>query len=61
MPAVNDDTARGEELLRQWWQWAAAGGHMRFHLSGHSQGGTTARYVASVTSIGTPHDFGGRG
>ncbi|TAK78884.1 MAG: triacylglycerol lipase [Aquabacterium sp.] len=69
LPAVNDDVARGEALLRQLRQWAAAGGHTRFNLVGHSQGGTTARYVAgvapplvaSVTSIGTPHTFDGTG
>lgn len=69
LPAVHDDHARGEALLRQLRQWAAAGGHARFNLIGHSQGGTTARYaagvapdlVASATSIGTPHTFDGTG
>lgn len=67
LSSVNDDQARGEQLLRQLKEWAAAGGHTRFNLIGHSQGGTTSRYVAgvapslvaSVTSIGTPHRIEG--
>lgn len=69
MSAVNDDATRGEQLVRQLRQWAAAGGHTRFNLIGHSQGGTTSRYVAgtvptlvaSVTTIGTPHTVSGTG
>lgn len=67
-PIATDDV-RGEQLLLQLRQWAAAGGHTRFNLIGHSQGGTTSRYaagtapslVASVTTIGTPHYLNGHG
>lgn len=60
---VNDNDVRGEQLLRQLKQWAAAGGHEKFNLIGHSQGGPTARYVAgvapalvaSVTTVASPH------
>lgn len=60
---VNDNDVRGEQLLRQLRQWAAAGGHEKFNLIGHSQGGPTARYVAgvapslvaSVTTVASPH------
>ncbi|RZI80910.1 MAG: triacylglycerol lipase [Rubrivivax sp.] len=66
---INDDAVRGEQLLQQLRQWSAAGGHTRFNLIGHSQGGTTSRYVAgvapglvaSVTTIGTPHYLDGTG
>ncbi|MFT3856140.1 MAG: triacylglycerol lipase [Aquabacterium sp.] len=61
--AFNDNDVRGEQLLKQLKQWAAAKGHTRFNLIAHSQGGPTARYVhgvapqlvASITSIGSPH------
>ncbi|MDZ7812029.1 MAG: triacylglycerol lipase [Ideonella sp.] len=54
---------RGEQLRATLRQLKAAYGHQKFNLIGHSHGGTTARYVAavepslvaSVTSIGTPH------
>lgn len=61
--AVNRNEVRGEQLLAQLRQLKAAHGHARFHLIGHSQGGLSARYVAavapelvaSVTTVGTPH------
>ena len=51
---------RGEELLQEMQQWAAANNIKKFNLIGHSHGGPTARYVAgvapqlvaSVTSVG---------
>ncbi len=69
LSTIETDEVRGEQLLRQLRQWAATGGHRRFNLIGHSQGGTTARYVAavapeliaSVTTIGTPHELNGKG
>ncbi|MGC4062739.1 MAG: triacylglycerol lipase, partial [Aquabacterium sp.] len=62
LSTINSDAVRGEQLLQQLRQWAAADGHKRSNLIGHSQGGTTSRYVAgvapdlvaSVTTIGTP-------
>ena len=61
--AVNDNDVRGEQLLAQLKQWAAAKGYKKFNLIGHSQGGPTARYaagvapelIASVTTVGSPH------
>lgn len=61
--AVHDNNVRGEQLLAQLQQWAAAKGYRKFNLIGHSQGGPTARYVAgvapelvaSVTTVGSPH------
>ena len=61
--AVNDNDVRGEQLLSQLKQWAAAKGYKKFNLIGHSQGGPTARYaagvapelIASVTTVGSPH------
>jgi len=69
MSTINDDTVRGEQLLKQLRQWSAANGYTRFNLIGHSQGGTTSRYVAgvaptlvaSVTTLGTPHYLDGTG
>lgn len=69
LSAVNDNDVRGEQLLQQLLQWQAAYGYSKFNLVGHSQGGTTARYVAgvapalvaSVTSISSPHDLSGPG
>ncbi|MGC4062733.1 MAG: triacylglycerol lipase [Aquabacterium sp.] len=69
LSTINSDAVRGEQLLQQLRQWAAADGHKRFNLIGHSQGGTTSRYVAgvapdlvaSVTTIGTPHYLDGHG
>jgi triacylglycerol lipase len=45
---VNSSEVRGEQLLQQMKQWAAADGVKKFHLIGHSQGGPTSRYVAGV-------------
>jgi len=45
---VNSTTVRGEQLLKQMQQWAAADGVTKFNLIGHSQGGPTVRYVAGV-------------
>jgi triacylglycerol lipase len=45
---VNSSEVRGEQLLQQMKQWAAADGVKKFNLIGHSQGGPTARYVAGV-------------
>jgi triacylglycerol lipase len=61
--AVNDNDVRGEQLLKQLKDWAAAKGYTKFNLIGHSQGGPTARYVAgvapqlvaSVTTMASPH------
>jgi triacylglycerol lipase len=65
MSSFNDNTVRGEQLLKQMKEWAAAKGYTKFNLIAHSQGGPTARYVhgvapdmvASITSIGSPHDM----
>ncbi len=59
----NSTEVRGEQLLRELQGLKARYGYTRFNLVGHSHGGNTARYVAavapelvaSVTSIGTPH------
>ena len=67
--AVNSPDVRGEQLLKQLKQWSAAGGYQKFNLVGHSLGGPTARYVAgvapglvaSVTTVGSPHDLSGGG
>ncbi len=61
--AANTSELRGEQLLAQLRQLKAAHGHARFNLIGHSHGGQTVRYVAavapelvaSVTTVGTPH------
>jgi len=61
--AFNSNEQRGEQLLATLRQLKAAYGYSKFNLIGHSQGGTTARYVAavapelvaSVTTVGTPH------
>lgn len=45
---VNSSSVRGEQLLQQMKQWAAADGIKKFNLIGHSQGGPTIRYVAGV-------------
>lgn len=39
---------RGEELVRQLKEWSARDGVTRFNLLGHSHGGPTVRYAASV-------------
>jgi triacylglycerol lipase len=54
---------RGEELLAYVEDLVATTGATKVNLIGHSQGGTTSRYVASVrpdlvasvTSVGSPH------
>jgi triacylglycerol lipase len=59
----NSTEVRGEQLLKELQTLQARYGHTKFHLIGHSHGGSTARYVAavapdlvaSVTSMGTPH------
>ncbi|GMU45007.1 MAG: triacylglycerol lipase [Xanthomonadales bacterium PRO6] len=59
----NYSEVRGEQLIRYLDQLRATYGHTKFNLIGHSHGGPTARYVASVrpdlvasmTSIGSPH------
>lgn len=59
----NFSEVRGEQLIAELETIAALGGHDRFNLIGHSHGGPTIRYVASVrpdlvasvTSIGSPH------
>ena len=66
VPAVsasNFSEVRGEQLIRELDTLRAIHGHTRFNLIGHSHGGPTIRYVASVrpdlvasvTSIGSPH------
>ncbi|WP_277604515.1 triacylglycerol lipase [Pelomonas sp. CA6] len=60
---LESSEARGEQLLAQLRLLKAAHGHTRFNLIGHSHGGPTARYVAavapelvaSVTTVGAPH------
>lgn len=67
LSAFHDNDVRGEQLLKQMKEWAAAKGHTRFNVIAHSQGGPTARYVhgvapqmvASLTSIGSPHAMSG--
>lgn len=59
----NSTELRGEQLLRQLQELQARHGHAKFNLVGHSHGGLTSRYVAgvapqlvaSVTTVGTPH------
>ncbi|GIX35716.1 MAG: lactonizing lipase [Lysobacteraceae bacterium] len=54
---------RGEQLIRDLDRLRAVYGHAKFNLIGHSHGGPTIRYVASVrpdlvasvTTIGSPH------
>ncbi|MCB1555576.1 MAG: triacylglycerol lipase [Xanthomonadales bacterium] len=61
--ASNSSTLRGEQLIRQLDTLKALYGHGKFNLIGHSHGGPTIRYVASVrpdlvasiTSVGSPH------
>lgn len=61
--AANSSEVRGEQLLQELRQLQAAYGYTKFNLIGHSHGGFTARYVAavapelvaSVTTVGTPH------
>ncbi len=59
----NSTTLRGEQLIQQLDTLKALHGHTKFNLIGHSHGGPTARYVASVrpdlvasvTTVGAPH------
>ncbi|MFM0738285.1 alpha/beta fold hydrolase [Paraburkholderia xenovorans] len=59
----NTDEERGEQLLAQIKEVMIREGATRVNLIGHSQGGTTSRYVAairpdlvaSITTISTPH------
>ncbi|MFZ5442511.1 MAG: esterase/lipase family protein [Myxococcota bacterium] len=61
--AANSTTLRGEQLIAQLETLKAIHGVAKFNLVGHSHGGPTARYaasvrpdlVASVTSVGSPH------
>lgn len=61
--AANSSTTRGEQLIRDLDHLRALYGHAKFNLIGHSHGGPTIRYVASVrpdlvasvTSVGSPH------
>jgi triacylglycerol lipase len=61
--AANASEVRGEQLLAELRRLKAAYGHQKFNLIGHSHGGPTIRYVASVrpdlvasiTSVGSPH------
>lgn len=61
--AANLSEVRGEQLIDELETLRAIYGHQRFNLIGHSHGGPTIRYVASVrpdlvasvTSIGSPH------
>jgi triacylglycerol lipase len=61
--ASNASEVRGEQLLYELRRLKAAYGHQKFNLVGHSHGGQTVRYVAavapelvaSVTTVGTPH------
>jgi triacylglycerol lipase len=60
--AAHSSTQRGEQLVRQLDTLRALYGHSKFNLIGHSHGGPTIRYaasvrpdlVASVTSVGAP-------
>ena len=59
----NFSEVRGEQLIRYLDQLRGTYGHAKFNLIGHSHGGPTIRYVASVrpelvasiTTIGSPH------
>ncbi len=59
----NYSEVRGEQLIRDLDSLRAIYGHSKFNLIGHSHGGPTIRYVASVrpdlvasiTSVGAPH------
>ncbi len=61
--ASNSATVRGDQLIRSLDTWRALSGNTKFNLIGHSLGGPTARYVASVrpdlvasvSSVGSPH------
>ncbi len=61
--SVNSSTLRGEQVIAELETLKALHGTPKFNLIGHSQGGPTARYVASVrpdlvasvTTVGAPH------
>lgn len=61
--ASNYTEVRGEQLIHDLDTLRAVYGYTKFNLIGHSHGGPTARYVASVrpdlvasvTSVGSPH------
>ena len=61
--ASNYTEVRGEQLIRDLDNLRAIHGHQKFNLIGHSHGGPTARYaasvrpdlVASVTLLGSPN------
>jgi triacylglycerol lipase len=61
--ASNYSQVRGEQLIRDLDSLRAVYGYSKFNLIGHSHGGPTIRYVASVrpdlvasiTSVGSPH------
>lgn len=61
--ANNSTEVRGEQLIRDLDRLRAITGQSKFNLLGHSHGGSTSRYVASVrpdlvasvTTTGTPH------
>lgn len=61
--AFNSPAERGEQVLRQVESIVARTGAQKVNLIGHSQGGLDVRYVASVrpdlvasvTTVGTPH------
>jgi triacylglycerol lipase len=63
VPAFNSTEARGEALLQQIEDIVAISGKGKVNLIGHSHGGLDVRYVAtvrpdlvaSVTSVGSPH------
>ena len=63
LSASNFSEVRGEQLIDELDTLRALHGHQRFNLIGHSHGGPTIRYVASVrpdlvasvTSVGSPH------
>ena len=65
--STNSNSLRGEQLIEELETLRALYGFRKFNLIGHSQGGLTARYVASVrpdlvasvTSVGSPH-FGSK-
>jgi triacylglycerol lipase len=63
VPSFNSTEARGEALLAQIEDLAARTGAQKLNLIGHSHGGLDVRYVAamrpdliaSVTTVGSPH------
>jgi triacylglycerol lipase len=63
LSATNYTEVRGEQLIRYLDDVRAATGATKFNLIGHSHGGATSRYVASVrpdlvasiTTVGAPH------